>query len=283
MKRVILGVSSLLCLSACGSKVVVGDASGGNGGSIGQAGSGQVGGAPSSGQAGNGQTAGAPGGGQPNGGTSGAQVGGAPSGGLSGGGQGPGDPQGCVGTLDDVNQVGGAPCPTTLCAANIWARDCEALPDTVVSSALGGCAQTPSLTLQFSGGGAKTCYYDLLFAGSSEPHLMAVAVSGSDSSFCGGTSNQLSTGNVPPVCKNIDSVVCDRTDTAGTGGTGASDAGSVPPAACFNLFSQTCAPCCPDGLDCAGKPDGYPGYMCTPTSNAFCSCACNQEKLNCGC
>ena len=226
----------------------------------------QAGGAPS------GQAGGAPSG----------QAGGAPNSGLAGGGQGPGDPQACVGTLDDVNQIAGAPCPATLCAANIWASDCEALPFTVVRSALGGCVRAPSLTLQLSGGGAKTCYYDPLQPiQTAEPHLMAVAVSGSDNSFCNATSNQISAGKVPTACKSVPSVVCDRTGTVGAGGAGESGAASVPPAACFNSFSQTCTPCCAG--DCAGKPDGYPGYQCTSPSNRFCSCSCSKEKWNCGC
>jgi hypothetical protein len=237
---------------------------------------------------GNAQAAGAPSsvqasGGQPGGGTSSAQAGGAPSSGPASGGQGPGTAPGCVGTLDDVNQIGGAPCPATLCAANAWASDCAGLPDTVVKSALGACTEAPFLSLQLSGGGAKTCYYDPIGTGGPEPHLMAVAVSTNDSSLCGGTSNQTSAGNVPSVCKNIASVVCDRTGSAGAGGASESDAGSVPPALCFDLFSQTCAPCCPDNVDCTGKPDGYPGYECTSTSNAYCSCSCGQEQWRCGC
>jgi hypothetical protein len=52
-----------------------------------------------------------------------------------------------------------------------------------------------------------------------------------------------------------------------------------------NAFSGgALTPCCASGgLDCTGKPDGYPGFGCTPGEGSFCSCTCSQGKSICGC
>jgi hypothetical protein len=54
---------------------------------------------------------------------------------------------------------------------------------------------------------------------------------------------------------------------------------------CHNAFSGgALTPCCASGgLDCTGKPDGYPGFGCTPSEGSFCSCTCSQGKSICGC
>jgi hypothetical protein len=54
---------------------------------------------------------------------------------------------------------------------------------------------------------------------------------------------------------------------------------------CRNSFSGgSLTPCCPSGsLDCAGKPDGYPGFGCTPGNGSFCSCSCSMGMQVCGC
>jgi hypothetical protein len=67
-------------------------------------------------------------------------------------------------------------------------------------------------------------------------------------------------------------------------GDGANACGPNPPA-CKNAFAgDTLTPCCPtQGLDCSGKPDGYPGFSCTPGDGSFCSCACFQQGQLCGC
>ena len=54
---------------------------------------------------------------------------------------------------------------------------------------------------------------------------------------------------------------------------------------CHNSFSGgSLTPCCASGgLDCAGKPDGYPGFGCTPGEGSFCSCTCSQGQSLCGC
>jgi hypothetical protein len=54
---------------------------------------------------------------------------------------------------------------------------------------------------------------------------------------------------------------------------------------CKNSFSEgQLSPCCAaDKLDCAGKPDGYPGFGCTPGEGSFCSCTCYDGQPMCGC
>jgi hypothetical protein len=54
---------------------------------------------------------------------------------------------------------------------------------------------------------------------------------------------------------------------------------------CKNSFSGgQLTPCCPQGnVDCAGKPDGYPGFGCTPGDGSFCSCTCYAGAQQCGC
>jgi hypothetical protein len=43
-------------------------------------------------------------------------------------------------------------------------------------------------------------------------------------------------------------------------------------------------PCCPsDGLDCSGKPDGYPGFSCLSQAGSWCYCTCAGESAVCGC
>ena len=51
------------------------------------------------------------------------------------------------------------------------------------------------------------------------------------------------------------------------------------------LFSGgALTPCCPGGsLDCSGKPDGYPGFGCTPGDGSYCSCNCFGGAQACGC
>lgn len=54
---------------------------------------------------------------------------------------------------------------------------------------------------------------------------------------------------------------------------------------CRNSFSGgQLTPCCPEAkLDCSGKPDGWPGFGCTPGQDSFCSCICQMGQQMCGC
>jgi hypothetical protein len=44
--------------------------------------------------------------------------------------------------------------------------------------------------------------------------------------------------------------------------------------------SRCCAKTPPD---CTNKPDGYPGFGCTPGKQSFCSCNCSGGTWICGC
>ena len=57
------------------------------------------------------------------------------------------------------------------------------------------------------------------------------------------------------------------------------------PPQCRNAFSSgALTPCCPTGgLQCAGMPDGYPGFGCTPENDSFCACTCVGGTQLCGC
>ncbi len=62
---------------------------------------------------------------------------------------------------------------------------------------------------------------------------------------------------------------------------------------CPNFSSQDYTPCCPaDPPDCTGKPNGYPGYICTPDcanyqdagqscAQAWFACNCQNERWMC--
>jgi hypothetical protein len=62
---------------------------------------------------------------------------------------------------------------------------------------------------------------------------------------------------------------------------------------CPDWFSQTYRPCCPSTPpDCTGKPDDYPGYLCTPDcadygytgqgcGAAWFACSCSHERWVC--
>lgn len=54
---------------------------------------------------------------------------------------------------------------------------------------------------------------------------------------------------------------------------------------CRNAFSGgDPTPCCPEGgFDCSDKPNGYPGYGCTPFDDSFCSCVCREGQQSCAC
>jgi hypothetical protein len=54
---------------------------------------------------------------------------------------------------------------------------------------------------------------------------------------------------------------------------------------CKNSFSGgQLTPCCPQSnLECVDKPDGYPGFGCTPGDGSFCSCTCSGGMQQCGC
>jgi hypothetical protein len=53
---------------------------------------------------------------------------------------------------------------------------------------------------------------------------------------------------------------------------------------CQNAFlGGALSPCCPEQLLCADKPDGYPGFGCTPGDGSYCSCMCQGGEMRCAC
>jgi len=87
-------------------------------------------------------------------------------------------------------------------------------------------------------------------------------------------------------------------DVPGDDGGGSSDE------LCTNLLYDTPIKlrCCPDAVppDCSTKPDGYPGYFCTPPCEthpdagwscsqrggvvgSYCECTCQGGSWQCGC
>jgi hypothetical protein len=70
------------------------------------------------------------------------------------------------------------------------------------------------------------------------------------------------------------------------GSSGTPDSGTPNDAGalCFNGFDHMQHPCCSKTApDCSNKPDGYPGYGCTPSPGSFCACTCERGQWLCGC
>ncbi len=257
-------------------------------------------------QGGTGNEAGAGGAsGQPQGGT-GNEAGaggtsGQPQGGTAGGGSTP-----CEGTLDEVSRAWGVECPASDCEARAWAT-CEKLPAEVKSSRSKHCTFSRSdliraneITLDLGNGRGKSCYYE-------SNHLVHAAAWGVGPLYCNATSAQITAG-APIVCGSGGTIfnlpattLCDRTSFNGAAGAsqgGAGGAGSgnsagapsSPEAKCLNRFADVCQPCCAaQAPDCTDKPDGYPGYDCTPLATTdniyydYCTCSCSGGNWRCAC
>jgi len=192
----------------------------------------------------------------------------------------------CTGPLDAVADIGDVTCPATLCAANALAATCGSLPPGIITSRATACGSLQGITLSLSPTRSKSCYYDTSQPLNSAP-LVGASASTDDNSYCGLSSKQISAGTLPDNCAGAPvSTLCDLTGSVD--GDGAPDGGAeAPPSACFNEFDHACSPCCPaTPPDCTGKPDGYPGYSCTPapgSGNTFCACACGGGSWQCGC
>ena len=179
----------------------------------------------------------------------------------------------CLATLEEVNALGGSPCPRLLCNANAWASDCTSLPKEITYTYQTECDGIQRITLEQSGTVSKVCYYKRSDFG--QPELFAARVIGDENSRCVTASGNVETVLVPPECPDDGAMpLCDRT----------SHHVPQPAKTCFNRFSSSCEICCPaQQPDCTTEPDGYPGYLCTSLDNAFCSCACAAGQWNCGC
>lgn len=179
----------------------------------------------------------------------------------------------CLGTLAEVNTLGGPPCPNSLCAANAWASDCVTLPSEITGSYTTDCEDIQRITLEQAGAVSKVCYYRR--GELSEPQLFAAEAWDDTRSACIGLSGHIATDGVPASClDNGVMPLCDRT----------SHPIPQPANGCFDAFSSACAPCCPTTQpDCSVEPDGYPPNGCSPSSGSYCSCLCSQGKWSCAC
>ena len=203
----------------------------------------------------------------------------------------------CTGKLKNVANAFDFACPREFCEARLLASDCAALPSNVtktVAEQCGDYADDLSLSFQISPTQLKVCYYG------SEPYDAGAMLIGAEvwdeaAEFCDGTTHRIQGGHVRKTCSQ-DRIwapavtLCDlaRADQS------APDE-DVPPRACFNKFSRSCQPCCAaTAPDCRDKPDGYPGYECTPVAppdpddrseekNPWCSCRCNDAEWACSC
>lgn len=194
----------------------------------------------------------------------------------------------CRGDFDEVAAIW-ADCPRTLCAGLAWAKSCDAIRQGP-TTAVGICGGLNVITLDLGVHG-KACYYAGGAFPSGEPKLVGASAWDDTTDFCKGTSFEIVTGSVPTDCNtNQFEMICDGTNDAQNGGAGgeagAGGGDTAGPPGCynFNAFSSSCEPCCPTATpDCTGKPDGYPGYSCTPSANSSCSCSCGAGNWSCGC
>lgn len=156
----------------------------------------------------------------------------------------------------------GSPCMCVrdaTCVGYQWAV--QAYDDCVVPPVDGGTPMPPD------GGGTPGVLPDCV-----NPVAMGTPCS-EPSAHCGGPcSNAWQTENV---CTN---------GTWTLAGIVACGPNASNPPQCWNMFNNGTTPCCPGGsLDCTGKPDGYPGFGCTPSFNSYCSCTCFGGGAQCGC
>ena len=187
----------------------------------------------------------------------------------------------CVGLFDEVAEN----CPLTLCGAMDWAQTCNTLEGGGAIADIGRCAGLSAITLDFGTHGTA-CYYA---SGSGDPRLVGAAKWDDVPHYCHGTAFRIETGSTTTsACgtRPLDSkIICDASGAAADdGGDAGAGGGEAAPKAgsCFNALSNSCEPCCP-AVECTGKPNGYPGYRCTPSANSFCSCTCSSEAWSCAC
>jgi hypothetical protein len=253
-------VTGMVCVvAACGGRAASGDRIAGNAGA-----------APSVAAAAGGETAGT---------GAGAEAGRAAEAGA--------DP-GCRGKLADLEALDVA-CPAELCAGTVSASACETLPAGVIRTSEASCDGDPqvwTLTFELSATHRKACYYARADDFEAPALLVGARVWADTNGFCDGAASQISAGVVPPTdCLYASSAtLCDLVDPTQSPPVDP----NIPPRACFNAFGGSCEPCCDTKPpDCTGKPQGYPGYDCTPPAEdgkvSYCSCACDQEQWTCPC
>ena len=204
--------------------------------------------------------------------------------GSAGAAQGGGAPQDagdeCLGTLDEASHAWGFGCPASLCDATSIAA-CSSLPSGIARSAQTYCLEMNGITFDVSDTQGKACYYG------NNGVLAGAAAWDSSNSYCHGTASRITSLSLDGCEHSQSTALCDpaNADGSSAGGGGPTDAGPL----CFNLLDSSCTPCCPSTKpDCTGKPDGYPGYACTPgpsgaEGSAYCSCLCANGMWQCAC
>jgi hypothetical protein len=228
------------------------------------------------------------------GGGSSESVGGGPSDDAAGTGGDAGG-SGCTEPLAVASKALDVECPAELCAGTLAASDCAALPNGVIRTAEAACDEDQgafrrvrALTFELSATRHKVCYYEM--ANFNALALLVGAQAWDDrASFCEGTASHVSVGVIPTAyCVNPTvTTLCDLQNPT-----------RDPPAnpaivarACFNGATSSCEPCCDDAggkhPDCTGKPQGYPGFECTPhmvgDDVTYCFCSCDTEQWICAC
>ena len=184
----------------------------------------------------------------------------------------------CMGTLDEASKAWGFSCPASFCDATSTAA-CSALPGGIARTSQMYCLEMNVITFDVSRTQGKSCYYG------NNGVLAGAAAWDSSKSYCHGTASRITSLSLEG-CENAQSTsICDSANAGGSSGGGPTDAGPL----CFNLLNSSCTPCCPNTKpDCTGKPDGYPGYACTPSpssaeGSAYCSCLCASGMWQCAC
>jgi len=143
-----------------------------------------------------------------------------------------------------------------------------------------------TLAFQFSTR-RKACYYAQ--ATFEAPALLVGAEAWDDTPDLNGTKSHVAAGSYPPAKCPFparSSTLCDPQTAASPPPNPA-----IPARGCFDAWSATCEPCCDNAHDkdpdCTGKPEGYPGFACTPPIDhgrvSYCSCSCEAEQWTCAC
>ena len=205
-------------------------------------------------------------------------------GGLAEGGASP-----CIGSLEAVSQALGSTCPSTLCEANVWAIvSCSSLPKVVGANAQ-YCDAFYALNIDIGASAHKTCVYTAPTDRLLDGMLVGAFATDTGHPFCDGASDTIRAGQqVPGACARGSTLCSPASSSNGQAGAPGGAGAGTPVEACVDAFSSSCAPCCPDTPpDCSDKPDGYPGYPCTPKPTSagasFCSCTCGAGEWQCGC
>lgn len=195
-------------------------------------------------------------------------------------------PSECTGPINTVSALWGFACPINICDVEAMASNCAGLPTSVTRLSIWKYfpVSYELVEFNFSGTHGKGCLY-------ARGNLTAASGWDDVPTYCNGTSRTIVAGTYDTSwVSQVTPRTCEANGSSRDAGPDApsqdAEAGApvVPPATCFNLFSSTCQPCCPDPApDCTGKPNGYPGYACTSMPDRFCSCQCYGGKWECGC